>query len=61
MPKMAYKSKSSSKPAPVAKAAYGGEYKDRNLMSMSPEQCQEDCKPTDAEPVRMHAKMAGCA
>lgn len=35
-------------------------YKDRNLAGMTPEKAQESFKPTDAEPVSLHKKMAGC-
>lgn len=42
-------------------AAEYGMFKDRNLAGMTPEQCQEMCQPTDAEPVRMQHRMAGCS
>lgn len=35
-------------------------YKDRNIAGMNPMSAQEQFKPTDAEPVSMHKKMAGC-
>lgn len=38
-----------------------GTYKDRNLAAMSPEAAQEALKPTDAEPVPMQKRMAGCS
>lgn len=59
MRKMAYQSKSSPKQAKAA-AGYGS-YKDRDLAAMSPEKAQEACKPTEAEPVRMQHRMAGCS
>ena len=34
-------------------------YKDRDLAGMSPEECQEMCKPTADMPMPMHTKMAG--
>ena len=37
----------------------GGGYKDRDLAGMSPEECQEMCKPTADMPMPMHTKMAG--
>lgn len=58
---------SGSKPAPYTapKAkSYGGggsgEYKDRPIANMKPEQAQEALKPTEAEPVRLGKRMAGC-
>lgn len=48
----------------AAQRKAGGEareqYKDRNLAAMSPEKAQEALKPTDAEPVSLHKRMAGC-
>ena len=35
-------------------------YKDRDLAGMSPEAAQTLLQPTDAEPVPLHKKMAGC-
>lgn len=35
----------------------GGKFVDRNLMAVNP--LREQFEPTDAEPVRQHAKMAG--
>lgn len=59
MRKTEYQSKSSGKlgstPAPSAA------YKDRNLAAMTPEAAQEALKPTDAEPVPLHKRMAGCS
>lgn len=43
------------------KDASYGEFKDRDLAGMSPEKAQEALQPTEAEPVRMHARMAGCS
>lgn len=37
----------------------GEKYVDRNLASMSPAAAQEACKPTDADPVRLQARMKG--
>lgn len=49
---------------PKQSKGYGSEasesYKDRNLAAMAPEKAQEAFKPTDAEPVSLHKKMAGC-
>lgn len=64
MNKTAYKSSksSSSNGTPAGYSApQGGQYKDRNLAAMSPEAAQEALKPTDAEPVRLQARMAGCS
>jgi len=33
-------------------------YRDRNLMPVNP--MKEQFEPTEAEPVRQHARMAGC-
>ena len=52
---------SAAKSSPKPKAASGYSYKDRNLAGMSPEKAQEALKPTEAEPVNMHKRMAGCA
>lgn len=60
---MAKSSKGQSFPKQVKPAdtgELGEKFHDMNLMEMSPEKCQEMCQPTDAVPVRMHAKMAGC-
>lgn len=38
-----------------------GTFKDRNLAAMDPLSGQESLKPTDAEPVNMHKRMAGCS
>lgn len=35
----------------------GGRFVDRNLMKVNP--LKQQFEPTDAEPVRQHAKMAG--
>ena len=35
-------------------------YRDRNLAGISPEKAQEALKPTEAEPVSLHKRMAGC-
>ena len=43
-----------------SKAAKGGGYADRDYMSMSPEKCQEMCKPTEETPISLHKRMAGC-
>lgn len=37
-----------------------GNVVDRNLKGMSPQKAQEAIKPTPAEPVNMHKRMAGC-
>ena len=60
MKKMEYQSKS-SRPQPAGKSYAGASYKDRNLASMSPDAAQEACKPTDAEPVSLQKRLAGCA
>lgn len=57
MKRTAYKS-ASSKPQSAAK---GYTYKDRNLAATSPEKAQEALKPSPAEPVNMHKRMAGCS
>ena len=41
------------------KSVNTGAFVDRDIAGMSPEECQEMCKPTEPEPVRMHYKMAG--
>lgn len=38
----------------------GASYKDRPLANMTPEKAQEAVKPSEAEPVNMHKRMAGC-
>ena len=48
-----------SKPSPKQSYA-GSNYKDRDLMHADPLKAQEELKPSAAEPVRMHARMAGC-
>lgn len=53
-----YASKPSRK-QPAAKDY--GSFKDRNLAAMRPEKAQEALKPTEAEPVRMQHRMAGCS
>lgn len=35
-------------------------YQDRNLAGMSPDAAQNAFQPTDAEPIPLHKKMAGC-
>ena len=50
-------SPNSGKPRP----AEGYKYQDRNIAGMSPEKAQESLKPTEAEPVNMHKRMAGCS
>ena len=52
-PRVQYKSGAKSQ----AKDAYTGDFKDRNLMAINP--LQQQFEPTDAEPVRQHARMAG--
>lgn len=52
-------STSRSTKQPAAKSY--GNYRDRNLAAMTPEKAQEAVKPTEAEPVNMHKRMAGCA
>lgn len=61
MAKYSGKAPSSTKAEPGRKAAGGYDYKDRNLASMSPEKAQEALQPTDAEPVQMQKRMAGCS
>lgn len=56
---MAYKPQSSKTSQPKVKT-YSG-YKDRNLMAANPLKMQEEIKPTDAEPVNIHKRMAGCS
>lgn len=62
MPKMYKSSSKSSSPRGSygQQAASYGNYKDRNLAGMSPEKAQEALKPTEAEPVNLHKRMAGC-
>lgn len=56
------KSPSSKSPAGSAPAAASyGSYKDRNLAAANPLAAQEELKPTEAEPVNMHKRMAGCS
>ena len=52
---------SKSSPSKKPQAAEGYKYQDRNLADMSPEKAQEALKPTEAEPVNMHKRMAGCS
>lgn len=63
MAKPSYSKPSPSRSQPVSKA-YGKEssekYQDRNLAAMSPDAAQTAFQPTDAEPVSLHKKMAGC-
>ena len=54
MKKTAYQSKSYSN----SKTA---QLKDRNLAAANPLKVQEEIKPTEAEPVSLHKRMAGCA
>lgn len=58
--KQARYSKSSNNGSGQKSASYGT-FKDRDLAKMSPEKAQEALQPTPAEPVRMHARMAGCS
>lgn len=51
----------SSQKQSSAKSYADAQYKDRNLAAMSPEKAQEACKPTEAEPVRLQTRMAGCS
>lgn len=55
-----YKSSKSSGRSGYRAASYGS-YKDRDLKNMSPEKAQEALKPTPAEPVNLHKRMAGCS
>lgn len=57
---MAKSSKQKSYGKMSGKGKAGGAYKDRNLAGMSPEKCQEMCKPTEANPIPMQKQMAGC-
>lgn len=54
-----------SKSAQSSKGNYrsinSSSYKDRNLAAMKPEKAQEQLKPTEAEPVNLHKRMAGCS
>lgn len=50
----------SSKKQPNQRSAPDYPLADRNLAGMQPEKAQEAIKPTEGEPVRMHARMAGC-
>lgn len=63
MAKSSYSKPSPSQPRQAGKA-YGKEssekYQDRNLAAMSPDAAQMALQPTDAEPVNIHKKMAGC-
>lgn len=43
-----------------AKSEANETFKDRDLARMTPEAAQEALKPTDAEPVPLHKRMAGC-
>lgn len=61
MAKYSGKTSSSKKAESGRTAAKGYDYKDRNLAGMSPEKAQEALKPTDAEPVQMQKRMAGCS
>lgn len=41
--------------------SYGeAQYVNRNLAAMSPNKAQERLKPTEAEPVMLQKRMAGC-
>jgi hypothetical protein len=53
------RSKGQSRSVGNSAASYGS-YKDRDLAGMSPEKAQEATKPTEAEPVRMQKRLAGC-
>jgi hypothetical protein len=61
MPKKSQYSTPTSKGGGSYSSPKGGTYKDRPLATMSPEKAQEATKPTEAEPVRMQARMAGCS
>lgn len=58
---MAKYSKSQSKSSSGPKAARSYSYRDRNLAAANPLKAQEELKPSEAEPVNMHKRMAGCA
>lgn len=57
----AYSSSQRSKAEPGRKSVQTAAYRDRNLAGMSPEKAQEALKPSDAEAVPMHKRMAGCS
>lgn len=52
--------KSSSYPRPAKGREVREKLKDHGQWAGNPLQVQEKVKPTEAEPVRMHAKLAGC-
>ncbi len=59
-----YSSSKSAKPTNSkvnGKGYAGASYKDRNLAGMSPDAAQELLKPTEAEPVSLQKRMAGCS
>lgn len=59
--KMAGKAGSKGGKGPKMKQGNGasyGDFTDRNLAKVSP--VQEQFEPTEGEPVRQHARMAGC-
>lgn len=60
MAKVEYSKSSQSNSSSQKQVSYGN-YKDRNLAAADPLKMQEEVKPTEAEPVRMHARMAGCS
>ena len=62
MAKANYSKSAGNKTSPKQRAGnYGATYKDRNLAGANPLKMQEEIKPTEAEPVNMHKRMAGCS
>lgn len=51
----------SPKQSPGRSGVDYGSYKDRNIAGMKPEEAQELLKPTEAEPVQLQKRMAGCS
>lgn len=52
--------KAKSKTPPPSKNEAREKYNDYNPLPLNPLLAQEKFKPTDAEPVGLHKKMAGC-
>lgn len=50
-----------SQPKSKSNSGGYGNYKERDMMHASPMKMQEECKPSESEPVRMQKRMAGCS
>lgn len=57
---MKMRSKSMPKSEKYSQGKEGAVMKEHNLMTMSPQACQEMCKPTPERPISLHKQMAGC-